>query len=92
MLETPEFKGGNTMKHSQPEHRLSTDLVIEILLGIIALELIFGLFDPTFLPGLIHFIGFTIVTVIKVCFYAAVIIACFFIGRKLGDYLKTHLD
>lgn len=80
------------MKHLQPEHRLSTDLVIEILLGIIALELIFGLFDPTFLPGLIHFIGFTIVTVIKVCFYAAVIITCFFIGRKLGDYLKTHLD
>ena len=80
------------MKHPQLKKYMKTDLVIEILLGIIALELILGLFDPTFLPGLIRLIGFMIVTVIKVCFYAAVIIACFFIGHKLGDYLKTHLD
>lgn len=80
------------MKHSQPEHRLSTDLVIEILLGIIALELILGLFDPTFLPGLVHLIGFTLVAVIKVCFYLSLGVVCFFIGHKIGDYLKTHLN
>lgn len=80
------------MQRPQPEHRLNKDLVIEILLGIIILELVFDHFSPSFLAGLGYELGIIIAAAVKLAFYLSIIVVCFFIGRKLGDYLKTHLN
>lgn len=80
------------MQRPQLKHRLNKDLVIEILLGIIVLELVFDRFNPGFFAGLGYALGVIIAATVKLAFYLAIIVVCFSIGRKLGDYLKTHLN
>lgn len=80
------------MKHPQLKKYVKTDLVIKGLLGFIGLELVLGLMNPIFMTRLSYVISFTLAAVIKVGFYLAVGVVCFFIGHKLGDYLKAHLN
>lgn len=79
------------MKRTQHERKQpNNDFLIEILLGIICLELVFGLFDPTFLPGLGHTIYFALVHLLRLGFYVSVLIVCWYLGEQIGNYLKEN--
>ena len=80
------------MKHPQFEKYVKTDLVLKSLLGFIALELVLGLLNPIFMARLSYVISFTLMAVIKLGFYLSLGIVCFYIGHKLGDYLKAHFN
>lgn len=80
------------MKHPQLKKYMKTDLVIKSLLGFIALELVLGLLNPIFMSRLSYVISFTLIAVIRLGFYLSIGVVCFFIGHKLGDYLKAHFN
>ena len=80
------------MKYPQLKKLVKTDLVLKILLSIIGLELVLSLTNPIFMSRLSYVIGFTLMAVIKLGFYLSIGVVCFFIGHKIGDYLKTHLN
>lgn len=80
------------MKHPQFKKYVKTDLVLKSLVGFIGLELVLGLLNPIFMSRLNYVVSFTLMAVIKLGFYLSLGVVCFFIGHKLGDYLKAHFN
>lgn len=80
------------MKHPQLKKYMKTDLMLKILLSIIGLKLVLSLTNPIFMSRLSYVISFTLIAVIKLGFYLSIGVVCFFIGHKLGDYLKAHFN